>query len=96
MLVFTYLYVPEHRPSPEGRLDLTGLLLSGFGLSGVLYAISEGSALGWGSPDVIVAGTVGTACSGSSPGGPCASPTRSCGCGCCATRCCARPTSSSR
>ena len=26
MVVFTYLFVPEHRPSPAGRLDLTGLL----------------------------------------------------------------------
>ena len=56
MVVFAWLFVPEHRPSPEGRLDLAGLLLSGVGLSALLYAISEGSVLGWGSPEVVVAG----------------------------------------
>ena len=59
MLAFTHLFVAEHRPSPEGRLDWQGLLLSGLGLSAVLYAISEGSVLGWGSPDIIVAGLLG-------------------------------------
>jgi EmrB/QacA subfamily drug resistance transporter len=58
-LVFAYLFVPEHRPSPGGRLDLQGLLLSGLGLSALLYAISEGSVLGWASPDILVAGAAG-------------------------------------
>jgi EmrB/QacA subfamily drug resistance transporter len=55
MVVFAWLFVPEHRPSPHGRLDLGGLLLSGLGLSAVLYAISEGSVVGWTSPEVITA-----------------------------------------
>jgi EmrB/QacA subfamily drug resistance transporter len=55
MVVFAWLFVPEHRPSPGGRLDLAGLLLSGVGLSAVLYAISEGSVVGWTSPEVITA-----------------------------------------
>jgi EmrB/QacA subfamily drug resistance transporter len=59
MVAFTYLFVPENRPSPEGRLDLVGLVLSGLGLSAVLYAISEGSVLGWGSPDISGAGILG-------------------------------------
>ncbi len=59
MVVFVFLFVPEHRSSPGGRLDLAGLLLSGFGLSAVLYAISEGSVFGWGSPDIIGAALAG-------------------------------------
>jgi EmrB/QacA subfamily drug resistance transporter len=61
MCVFTYLFVAEHRPSPAGRLDVLGLVLSGFGLSAVLYAISEGSVLGWASPAIIGAGLAGIA-----------------------------------
>jgi EmrB/QacA subfamily drug resistance transporter len=59
MCVFTYLFVAEHRPSPAGRLDVWGLLLSGLGLSAVLYAISEGSVLGWTSPAILVTGLGG-------------------------------------
>ncbi len=59
MCAFTYLFVAEHRPSPAGRLDVLGLVLSGFGLSALLYAISEGSVLGWASPAIIGAGLAG-------------------------------------
>jgi EmrB/QacA subfamily drug resistance transporter len=59
MVVFAWLFLPEHRAAPEGRLDLGGLILSGVGLSALLYAISEGSVVGWGSTDVLVAGLVG-------------------------------------
>jgi len=59
MLVFAYLFVPEHRPSPSGRLDLQGLLLSGLGLSGLLYAISQGSVMGWSSPEILISGIAG-------------------------------------
>jgi EmrB/QacA subfamily drug resistance transporter len=59
MLVFAWLFVPEHRASPGGRLDWLGLLLSGVGLSALLYAISEGSVLGWGSPEILVSGLAG-------------------------------------
>jgi EmrB/QacA subfamily drug resistance transporter len=59
MLAFAYLFVPEHRPSPGGRLDLRGLLLSGVGLSALLYAISEGSVIGWASPPILGAGFAG-------------------------------------
>ena len=61
MLVFAYLFVPEHQPSPGGRLDVLGMLLSGLGLSALLYAISEGSVLGWGSPQILAAGIGGIA-----------------------------------
>jgi EmrB/QacA subfamily drug resistance transporter len=59
MVLFAYLFVPEHRPSPGGRLDLQGLLTSGVGLSALLYAISEGSVIGWTSPEVVAAGIGG-------------------------------------
>jgi len=59
MCGFTYFFVAEHRPSPAGRLDILGLVLSGLGLSALLYAISEGSVLGWTSPAIIGAGLAG-------------------------------------
>jgi EmrB/QacA subfamily drug resistance transporter len=61
MLLFAYLFVPEHRPSPEGRLDVQGLLLSGLGLSALLYAISQGSVAGWASPQILLSGSAGIA-----------------------------------
>jgi EmrB/QacA subfamily drug resistance transporter len=59
MVAFTWLFVAEHRAAPGGRLDLLGLVLSGFGLSALLYAISEGSVLGWSSPAIVGAGLAG-------------------------------------
>ena len=61
MLVYGYLFVPEHQPSPSGRLDVTGMLLSGLGLSALLYAISEGSVVGWAAPQILVTGLGGIA-----------------------------------
>jgi EmrB/QacA subfamily drug resistance transporter len=59
MFAFAWLFVPEHRPSPGGRLDWRGLVLSGLGLSALLYAISEGSVLGWASAPILAAGAAG-------------------------------------
>jgi EmrB/QacA subfamily drug resistance transporter len=56
---FTALFVPEHRAAPGGRLDIRGLLLSGAGLSALMYAISEGSVLGWTSAPIIATGVGG-------------------------------------
>ncbi|MFZ0387395.1 MAG: DHA2 family efflux MFS transporter permease subunit [Solirubrobacteraceae bacterium] len=61
MLAFAYRYLPEHRAAPSGRLDLRGMLLSGLGLSALLYAISEGSVLGWSAPQILVPGIGGIA-----------------------------------
>jgi EmrB/QacA subfamily drug resistance transporter len=61
MLVYGYLFVPEHQPSPSGRLDVTGMLLSGIGLSALLYAISEGSVVGWAAPEILATGIGGVA-----------------------------------
>jgi hypothetical protein len=59
MVVFAYLYLPEHRPSPNGRLDVRGMLLSGLGLSALLYAISEGPVVGWAAPEILLSGIGG-------------------------------------
>jgi EmrB/QacA subfamily drug resistance transporter len=61
MLAFAYLYLPEHQPSPSGRLDFRGMLLSGIGLSSLLYAISEGPVVGWASPEILATGIGGIA-----------------------------------
>ena len=58
---FAYLSLPEHRASPAGRLDVRGLVLSGFGLSALLYAISQGSVLGWSSAPILSTGLGGLA-----------------------------------
>ena len=95
MLVYGYLFVPEHQPSPGGRLDITGMLLSGVGLSALLYAISEGSVVGWAAPQILAAGIGGIVLLACSRGTHCASATRFCGSGCSESRCCDRRTSSS-
>jgi len=56
---FAYMTLPEHRASPGGRLDIRGLVLSGAGLSALLYAISQGSVLGWSSPPILATGVGG-------------------------------------
>jgi EmrB/QacA subfamily drug resistance transporter len=52
----------QHQPQLKpGRFDLPGFALSGSGLGCLMYGVSEGPDLGWGSPAVvttIVAGTV--------------------------------------
>jgi EmrB/QacA subfamily drug resistance transporter len=61
MIAYSQAFLAEDRPSPGGRLDLRGLLLSGIGLSLLMYAVSEGSAVGWGSPAIIASGLGGIA-----------------------------------
>ncbi|HTW13206.1 MAG TPA: DHA2 family efflux MFS transporter permease subunit [Solirubrobacteraceae bacterium] len=61
MVLFCWRFLPRVRPTGSGRLDLGGLLLSGVGLSSLLYAVSEGSALGWGSMPVMLSGLSGIA-----------------------------------
>ncbi|MEU5614516.1 MFS transporter [Streptomyces sparsogenes] len=46
--------VPADRPSRgDGRLDVTGALLSAAGFGAVVYAFNEAEPLGWGSPKVL-------------------------------------------
>jgi EmrB/QacA subfamily drug resistance transporter len=59
MLVFSQLFLNDDRPARSGRLDVRGLVLSGVGLSAFMYAISEGSTLGWSSPAILLTGLGG-------------------------------------
>ncbi len=61
MIAFSQLFLADDRPSRSSRLDVRGLVLSGLGLSAFMYAISEGSALGWGSPAILATGIGGLA-----------------------------------
>ena len=58
-LVFSALYLVEHQERESGRFDFWGFIVSGGGLAAVLYAISQGSILGWTSTPVLVAGCLG-------------------------------------
>lgn len=60
-IAFAYLYLPDHRETVSGRLDALGMLLSGVGLSALLYAISEGAVIGWATPRILVTGVGGIA-----------------------------------
>jgi hypothetical protein len=62
MIVFSHLFLADDRPARSGRLDVRGLVLSGIGLSAFMYALSEGSALGWDSPAILATGIGGLAC----------------------------------
>jgi EmrB/QacA subfamily drug resistance transporter len=60
-LAFGALFLGGHAESRPGRFDLPGFLLSGGGLGLLMYGVSEGPDLGWGSAAVetsIAAGLV--------------------------------------
>jgi EmrB/QacA subfamily drug resistance transporter len=59
--VFGAVALADHVPSHPGRLDLTGLALSGLGLGSVMYGISEGPARGWLAAPVLAAVCAGAA-----------------------------------
>jgi EmrB/QacA subfamily drug resistance transporter len=60
-LAFGLRFLPDHDDAVEetGRFDAPGFLLAGAGLGGLMFAITEGPARGWGSPDVLGPGIVG-------------------------------------
>ena len=55
-----WLLLEEHRERPSGRFDLPGFVCAGVGLGSLMYAISRGSAVGWGSPQIVAALIAGT------------------------------------
>ena len=59
--VFSALHLVEYREKVVGSFDLSGFLLSGSGLSLVLYSISEGSSVGWTALSVMISGVLGVA-----------------------------------
>ena len=58
-LVFTVLFLREHKEPAAGRFDIWGFLCSGGGLALVLYALSQAPAHGWTSTAVVVSGLAG-------------------------------------
>jgi len=54
-------HLPETRdPNAVAGLDLPGTALAALGLGGVIFALTEGADLGWGSPAVLATGIGGT------------------------------------
>src|SRR5207302_8356318 len=60
-LIFTAIYIREHREPTAGGFDLWGFVCSGGGLALVLYALSQGPNAGWGSARVLSTGIAGVA-----------------------------------
>ncbi|HET9731280.1 MAG TPA: MDR family MFS transporter [Acidimicrobiales bacterium] len=60
-LTFGSLFLAEHTEPDAGAFDVAGFLLAGVGFASLMYCLSEGSDLGWGSPRIVVSGTVGAA-----------------------------------
>ncbi len=58
-LLFGFLFLREHREPMAGRFDVPGFLLAGAGFGLTMYALSEGPARGWSSPEIIGSGVVG-------------------------------------
>jgi EmrB/QacA subfamily drug resistance transporter len=52
-------YLVDNREHAVGRLDVTGMVLAAVGLSGIVYAISEGPDRGWSSANILVSAAVG-------------------------------------
>jgi len=57
--LFGLLFLQEHREPGAGRFDLAGFFLAGIGLALFMYALSEGSSVGWLSPGILGSGLVG-------------------------------------
>jgi EmrB/QacA subfamily drug resistance transporter len=58
-------HVPESKDSTvTGRLDVPGPVLAALGLAGLTWALTEGPALGWSAPGVLVPGIAGLAALG--------------------------------
>jgi MFS family permease len=58
-LIGTAAMVPTSRDAEHATIDSSGAVLSVAGISGVVFAIIEGPALGWASPAVVAAFVVG-------------------------------------
>ncbi len=57
--VFGVLFLHESREEKPGRFDMRGFVLAGFGFGAFMYALSEGPAHGWASPDIMITGIIG-------------------------------------
>ncbi len=59
--VFGSLFLRQTTQNQPGRFDLAGFLLSGLGLGLLMYGVSEGPTLGWGSTTALATIAVGIA-----------------------------------
>ncbi len=60
-LVFGAIFLRQRAQARPGHFDLAGFLLSGSGLGLLMYGVSEGPALGWGSAQVLATIAAGVA-----------------------------------
>jgi EmrB/QacA subfamily drug resistance transporter len=58
-LAFGARFLRQHAETRPGRFDLAGFLLSGIGLGLLMYGVSEGPDLGWGSAEVLATAAAG-------------------------------------
>ncbi len=58
-LIFSALYLEEHKEPRSGGFDIFGFLFSGAGLALVLFALAEGPSKGWSSSTVLFSGIGG-------------------------------------
>lgn len=60
--LFSFLALKEHKETAAGPFDPAAFFLSGFGLAGLLYALSQGPEIGWTAIRVLVTGVGGVIC----------------------------------
>ncbi|MBV8084862.1 MAG: multidrug efflux MFS transporter [Chloroflexi bacterium] len=60
--LFSLVVLQEHREANAGRFDPAGFLLSGAGLAGILFALSQGPEVGWTAPHVLASLLGGIGC----------------------------------
>jgi MFS family permease len=60
-LIFTLLFLREHKEPAVGAFDVWGFLCSGGGLALLLFALSQAPSLGWTSPQILLSGLAGIA-----------------------------------
>ena len=58
-LIFGTLYLREQREPTTGKFDIPGFILSGGSLALIVYALSQGPRVGWGSAEVVITLAVG-------------------------------------
>jgi EmrB/QacA subfamily drug resistance transporter len=58
-LLFGLVYLREHREPRGGGFDLAGFGLASVGFSLLMYAVTQGSVYGWGSPRILASLAVG-------------------------------------
>ncbi len=60
-LAFGAIFLRQRTETQPGHFDLAGFLLSGIDLGLVMYGVSEGPDLGWGSAEVLATVAAGAA-----------------------------------